>query len=193
FLAIDPILLVKFIPKGGPLQRGQTNNNCADPKDMPYILLERAIDAIGIYTGDKDIAEMGGTVITAGFVLSARSYARAASYVFCIRVSGGFAAYATFGLVTRTVKAIATTVARLPPAAQFALLVSAVFVVANPQARQRVANMLSAVGETLIDVWPVLEKAIALSNQKQVDAATARSLMDSHLAASRAKALTTAS
>ena len=59
---------------------------------MPYILLERAIGAIGIYTGDKDIAELGGTVITLGFVLSSRFYARAASYVFCIRIGGGIVA-----------------------------------------------------------------------------------------------------
>jgi hypothetical protein len=162
---------------------------CADPKDMPYILLESAIGAIGIYTGDKHITELGGTVITAKFVLSTRSYARAASYVFCIRVGGGLVGYATFGLVTWTVKTITTTIARLPPAAQLALLAGAVFVAANPQARARVANALSVVGEALIDVWPMMEKLIELSNQKKIDAAEARSLMDNHLAISRASAL----
>jgi hypothetical protein len=55
---------------------GSASSDCCDPKDLPYVLLERKIGANGTLTKDPHIAKLGGHPLTLDFVLSARGYAR---------------------------------------------------------------------------------------------------------------------
>src|SRR5579871_1652166 len=122
-----------------------------DEKDIPYVALERAIDAAGVLSRDKDIVELGGTPIGIEFVLSARTYARAASYAISIRVHGAWVANISFGLLAQLAKAIGASIARMPPAVKIVLLAGAVFVAVHPRARDRAWSFLSSAGSLLAE------------------------------------------
>jgi hypothetical protein len=67
---------------------GQASSECCDPKDLPYVLLERKIGADGILSRDRHIGKLGGHPLTLDFVLSTRGYAREVVKTITLRVGG---------------------------------------------------------------------------------------------------------
>jgi hypothetical protein len=144
-----------------------------DSKDVPYVALQRLINAVGILSRDNDIVDLGGNLVTLDFVLSVRTYARAASYAVGIRVGGVFVTSVSFELLAQLVKTISVSIARLPPAVKLALIASAAFVAMHPRTRERVLDSLSSIGKLAVDAWPVIVTLMETASQKQALAKTA--------------------
>ena len=146
-----------------------------DSKDVPYVALQQCVSAAAILSRDKDIDDLGGQRVDLEFVLSVRTYARAASYVVGIRVGGVVVTWISVGLLVQLVKLIASSLSRLPDGVKFVLVAAAAFVVIHPQSRERVLVFLKDLGESIADVWPEIEALIELAAAKQLEAETALS------------------
>lgn len=144
-----------------------------DPKDVPYVALQRTIAAAAVLSRDKDIEALGGKRVTLEFVFAVQSYARAASYAVGIRVGGVFVTWVSVSALGQIAKMIGAAIARLPPAAKIALVAGLIFVAVHPQSRERILESLKALGETLADAWPAILGVIEATTQKQMEAQAA--------------------
>ncbi len=144
-----------------------------DAKDVPYVALQETLCAAAILSRDKDIDRLGGNKVGLEFVLSVRSYARAATIVVGIRVGGAFVSTLSLGILMELAKGLGRLVVRMPEWAKFALLGAAVFVAVHPPARTRVLGLLATLGGELAELWPEVEKLIALAAEKDQEAAQA--------------------
>jgi predicted nucleic acid-binding protein len=144
-----------------------------DPKDIPYVALQRTISAQAILSRDKDIDALGGNRVDLEFVLSLRSYARAASYSVGIRVGGVVVAIVSLELLAQLMKMIGSTISELPPAIKVALVAGVVFVAAHPQSRGRVVELLRGLGKSLAGTWPAIEVLVEMASRKQMEAQSA--------------------
>jgi|GEM_PF-6710559 len=75
--------LINFVDVGGV----PADVKYRDPKDVPYILLQRRIEAT-IVTADKDVAAMDGKVVPLAVFATLRAYSRAAAVQVTLQVSG---------------------------------------------------------------------------------------------------------
>jgi predicted nucleic acid-binding protein len=75
---------IKFVDVGGVPDDGVKYR---DPKDIPYILLQRRIEA-SIVTSDKDVAAMDGRVVPIAVMATLRAYSRAAAVQATFQVGG---------------------------------------------------------------------------------------------------------
>jgi predicted nucleic acid-binding protein len=144
-----------------------------DAKDVPYVALQETLCAAAILSRDKDIDQLGGNKVGLEFVLSVRSYARAATVVVGIRVGGTLVSSLSFGLLIELVKGLGRLVANMPDWVKFALLSLTVFVAVHPPARERVLGFLTTLGGELTALWPEVEKLIALATVKDQEAVQA--------------------
>ena len=144
-----------------------------DSKDVPYVALQQSIAAAAILSQDTDIDELGGKRATLEFVLSVRSYARAASYTVAIRVGGTFITTVSIALMIGIVKGLGSLIAKLPDWLKIALLVLAVVAIVHPEYRERLVRFLKNMGGQLADFWPEIEKLIELDSAKQLEAEAA--------------------
>ncbi|MCX4176704.1 MULTISPECIES: hypothetical protein [Paraburkholderia] len=76
--------LINFVDVGGV---PDDDVKYRDPKDVPYILLQRKIEA-AIVTADKDVAAMDGKVVPLAVFATLRAYSRAAAVQVTLQVSG---------------------------------------------------------------------------------------------------------
>lgn len=76
--------LINFVDVGGV---PDDEVKYRDPKDVPYILLQRRIEAT-IVTADKDVAAMDGRVAPIAVLATLRAYSRAAAVQVTLQVSG---------------------------------------------------------------------------------------------------------
>lgn len=67
-------------------QTGTPTTDCIDLKDLPYVQLQKKLNADGILSKDTDISRMGGHLLTLDFVFSTRAYARSLVTTVSIRV-----------------------------------------------------------------------------------------------------------
>lgn len=144
-----------------------------DSKDVPYVALQQSIAAVAVLSRDKDIDQLGGKRVGLEFVLSVRSYARAASYAVGIRVGGIYIATISVGLLGQIIRAIAASVSRLPAGLKIALLAAIIFIAVHPPARERAITMLKNVGGGLAELWPEVEAIIELATEKGIEAEAA--------------------
>ena len=148
----------------------QTNG---DAKDVPYVALQETLCAAAILSRDKDIDQLGGNKVGLEFVLSVRSYARAATIAVGIHAGGALVSTLSLGLLVEFAKGLGRLVANMPDWVKLALLVGAVFVAVHPPARKRVLGLLTTLGGELAALWPEVEKLIALAAEKDQEAALA--------------------
>lgn len=149
----------------------EDNEFCkGDAKDVPYVALQQSIAASAILSQDTDIDELGGKRATLEFVLSVRSYARAASYSVGIRVGGTFITTVSIALFIETLKGLGSLLSKLPDWLKIALLILAVVVIVHPEYRERLVRFFKNMGGQLADFWPEIEKLIELDSEKQLEA-----------------------
>lgn len=126
---------------------------CCDPKDLPYIMLERKLGADGILSKDRHIAKLGGHLLTLDFMLSARKYARASVTVISIKVLGtvlpAAAMVVALDLARRIVKAFAT----LPDVVKAALVLGGIFALAHPDSRKWIMDRSTEAGDLIGAAW----------------------------------------
>ena len=141
-----------------------------DAKDVPYVDLQERIAAAAILSQDTDIDELGGNRATLEFVLSVRSYARAASYSVGIRVGGTFITTVSIALFIEIIKGLGSLLSKLPDWLKITLIAVAVLAIVHPDFRERLVRLMKKMGGAVIDFWPEVEKFIELASEKQLEA-----------------------
>lgn len=117
-----------------------------DPKDLPYVYLQKTIDAIGILSKDGDIERMGGNRLTVDFVLATRSYARAAAISVGIRVSGRYLGAIAIGGLLQLIGTAQRSLERLPPKLKLALFGVVIIAILHPGSRFWITAQLKKLG-----------------------------------------------
>jgi|GEM_PF-1570590 len=140
-----------------------------DPKDMPYLALEKKLSADGILSEDKDIGQMGGHALTLDFVLSVRSYARAAVVTVSIRVFGILLTTVAIMALAELFGKIGRSIAALPNPVKVMLLIAAIFVLLHSGSRKWIAERCSDIGSVIAPMWDDLSELLLMAAKMHVD------------------------
>jgi predicted nucleic acid-binding protein len=143
-----------------------------DPKDLPYVLLEKLVGAVGVLSYDPDIDRMGGNRLTLDFVLTTRHYARAAVVSVGIRVAGMLLGTIAIHTLLKVAAAVVKSVGLLPSKLRFVLLGVGVIAFLHPEARAWLTNRLRSFGPKLKAVFEVAHELASIEAQKREDAKT---------------------
>ena len=153
-----------------------------DPKDAPFIELEKEIDAFGILSDDSHIENMGGTRITLDVIVSMRDYSRHSAIEFKIKYMGVMTGTLSIKLITAIFKSIGGVfqgIKNLPKPVLYALLAGAVWVILDPKMRTKVMDKLRGFGVIMAPALGEAGQLIAeLSTLSASHAEKARSHQD---------------
>lgn len=115
--------LIIFMDMGGP------DDTFKDPKDAPYIKLQRRSGHL-IYSRDNDILNMGGKTATSAIVASLRVYSRNVVIEYILKAGGIGTLHLSFALVAaifRFAKSVVPNAKRIP---RGFWLAAAIFIIA---------------------------------------------------------------
>jgi hypothetical protein len=150
---------------------GVKGSECCDPKDLPYVLLERKLNADGILSRDRHIARMGGHPLTLDFVLSTRGYAREVVKTITLRVGGVVVPAVSLMVLHRVLRSIWKGVAVLPTPIKALLVAGGVVALAHPDSRRwlverclDVGVMFGSTGQMLIEL---VAQLMTMDNEAQ--------------------------
>lgn len=125
-----------------------------DPKDVPYVVLAEKIGAVGIFTNDRHIAELGGHPLTMDFIIAVRDYSRSAAKSIGARATSvmipGSILLVLMGLLVILIKAIA----RLRPDLKLVMLAGLGVALAIPSSRKWLADVAELAGTAVSDATP---------------------------------------
>jgi hypothetical protein len=146
-------LLIRFY---APIGDG-TEFALVDPKDSPYALTAKELDADFVRTTDAHFVRMGVTVIGSDLDLVLRDYARATSVLVSVKLGSTFAL--TFSIVAfvETIRGIAEMIRRLPPAARLILGTLVAAILLHPTSREWLTRWVKTLCERLRETKPMLE------------------------------------
>ncbi len=140
--------------------------DCCDPKDLPYVMLQQKVSADGILSKDAHIRSLGGHPLTLDFVLTARSYARAAVTSVSIRVFGTLLPTVSILAVAEMLKGAGRAVSRISKPMQILLLAAAAVALLHPTSRAWIQDRLTKLGALLIPLWDsIVELTISLTKR----------------------------
>jgi hypothetical protein len=141
-----------------------------DPKDLPYVDLEKMVGAIGVLSNDRDIERMGANRLTLDFVLSTRRYARTAVVSVGIRVSGMFIGTLAVESLLRIASTVKSTMEQLSPKLKLILLGAAVLAFLHPSSRAWFTQRLRKLGPTARMILETVGDIASLEAQNRKDA-----------------------
>jgi hypothetical protein len=127
-----------------------------DPKDLPYAVTFRELEADFVRTTDRHFAQMGVTVVGPELDLVLRDYARSTSVVVTVKLGSGYALTFSILAFIETIRGITEMIRKLPPAAKLILIAAAGVVLLHPTSRAKVAQGLKVVWERLRETKPIL-------------------------------------
>ena len=164
---------------------GEASSECCDPKDLPYVLLEKKIGADGILSRDRHIGKLGGHPLTLDFVLSTRGYAREVVKTITLRVGGIVVPVTSLMILDAVLRGVVRGIAALPAPMKTLLIASAVIALAHPDSRRWLVErcvdlgaILAAASQSLIEI---VAQLMAMDKEAQSKAgeylATASSLI----------------
>jgi predicted nucleic acid-binding protein len=149
-----------------------------DPKDIPYVELEKKIDAHGILSSDRDITALGGHALDLAFALLLRRYARSVAETGTLQLAGYTAGTLAMMGTAKAGRAIARSLASLPPAIKMLLIGSATIAVIHPASRKYILEFFAAMGDRIAAFAPdILAFVGDLSRQNAVARAHADELL----------------
>lgn len=122
-----------------------------DPNDQPYIDLRVSIDASAIYSEDPDLRGMEAPVVGQRVLTAARTYARAASISFTLKIGGVTvlaAGIAVLALVAKALIGGVRAIRQLPAWVQYLLAAGAVLALLHPPTRRWLRARLGSLSET---------------------------------------------
>ena len=127
-----------------------------DPKDSPYVLTARELDADFVRTTDAHFTRMGATVIGRELDRMLRDYARSTSVLVTVKLGSGYAI--TFSIVAfvETIRGITEMLRRLPPAAKVILAAAVALVFLHPSSREKVIQYAKTIWQRLREAKPIL-------------------------------------
>lgn len=143
-----------------------------DPKDLPYVHLQRVLNAVGILSKDGDIERMGGNPLAFDFVLATRSYARAAVISVGIRVSGRYLGTIAIGGFLQLIGVVKSSLEKLPPKLKLALLAVVVIAFLHPNSRTWITAKLEKLGPVASFLLDGMLMLSTIETQKREDAET---------------------
>jgi len=152
-----------------------------DAKDVPYIDLQRSIEAAAILSRDSDIEQMGGKAVGLKFVISLREYARASAYSVGIQFGGMVVSTMSIHAIIGVVKGVSSLLNRIPPRFKIALFFCALVAIAHPTSRGKILKFLTGAGNLVIEAWPHIEELIDLASEKKLVAEKALAESETHL------------
>lgn len=145
-------------------------NGAGDPKDIPYVHLEKAINASGILSKDEHIAQMGGNRLSLEFVLDTRKYARAAVISVGFRVSGHFLGAVTLSALKNVLNLVQGQLQKLSPKIKTVLLCAVVFALLHPGSRAWIMEQLKKLGPAFNFLSEGLFTFLTIEAQKREEA-----------------------
>jgi hypothetical protein len=107
-----------------------------DPKDSPYALTAKELDADFVWTNDAHFAQMGVTAVGSDMDRILRDYARSTSVLVTVKLGTGFAVVLGWQALGAMIGAVAGMIRRLPPAIQLTLGVAVTIAVLHPRSRE---------------------------------------------------------
>lgn len=130
-----------------------TGLSVVDPKDLPYVLLEKAVGAVGVLSHDRHLQKMGANRLTFDFVLTVRAYARASVVDVGIRVSGIMLGTVALGVFRSLISALRAMMERLPPAWKLVLAIAGFIAVLHPATRAWISDRLRSIAPAIAALW----------------------------------------
>lgn len=127
-----------------------------DPKDSPYALTARELDADFVRTTDPHFERMGVPAIGPDADQLLRDYARSTSVLVTVKLGSGLAL--TFGIqaFVEAIRVITEMFRKLPPAAKLILGALLAFALLHPTSREKLIQGLKKIWERLRETKPVL-------------------------------------
>ena len=127
-----------------------------DPKDSPYALTARELDADFVRTTDPHFERMGVPGIGPDADQLLRDYARATSVLVTVKLGSGLAV--TFGIqaFVEMIRGIAEIVRRLPPIVKTLLGVALAALILHPASRAKLGQWTKMLWERLKETKPTL-------------------------------------
>jgi predicted nucleic acid-binding protein len=154
-----------------------------DPDDLPYLYLRMQLDAEAIYTDDTDLEPMGAPVIGKDIVVALRDYSRAASVEMSIKMGGTVvfvAGTGAMGVIWKLLKQLGESFSRLPRGFQLVLAGAVLVMLAHPQGRMMLRNLVLAVpthaGAVLKLLLPLLDETMVKVDRAKGSAEAALSV-----------------
>jgi len=108
-----------------------------DPKDSPYALTARELDADFVRTTDPHFVQMGVTVIRPELDRVLRDYARATSVLVTVKLGSGLALTLGIQAFVELIRAIIEMIVKLPPAIKVLLGTAVAIAVLHPTSREK--------------------------------------------------------
>jgi hypothetical protein len=127
-----------------------------DPKDSPYALTARELDADFVRTNDPHFERMGVPAIGQDVDQLLRDYARATSILVTVKLGSGLAL--TFGIqaFVEAIRSITEMFRKLPPPVKLILGALLAIALLHPTSRERLIQSLKKIWERLRETKPVL-------------------------------------
>lgn len=135
-----------------------------DPDDAYFIVLAKAIQAVGVISNDYHIEKMGGKKISVDFVISLRDYSRAAAIELNISCMGLQLGLVSIGAVIglfESIKSLVSGIAKAPDWLKVTLILGVTFCVLHPGTRKRISAGVKQVLGNIQGVTPLLMSHIA--------------------------------
>jgi predicted nucleic acid-binding protein len=132
--------LITFLDMGGP------DDSYDDPKDAPYIKLQRHSGHL-IYSRDSDITRMGGQVASAVLIASMRMYSRRVVVEYTLKIGGTGTLYVsleTVAAIGRLLREIVPSARALPRWVWWAALLTIACALLYRPSRQYLFNIVQA-------------------------------------------------
>lgn len=169
---------IKFIDSGCPADAPEGTR---DPKDWPYIALQRELEH-PIITNDKDIPAMGGAVADIKVIASLRDYARSSANALSIVVGGTVVAAIPFAIVASAISFLSGWIGRNLPGVSKWLSIGAVVLILvlilYPPGRQwlkeKVKGLSSSVQAVFSEMYITLQPIIDAYEDHKDAAASAK-------------------
>jgi predicted nucleic acid-binding protein len=150
--------------------------NVRDHKDLAYIKLQEATGA-NIYSRDKDIAAMGGSVIQYSIVTSLRDYSRNAAVEYTLKIGGVISleiSKTLFALVAELIQKVFSKAKNLPKWVYIAVIGMLIFILVNEASRDKFMKLLNTIfgniGELIDNIIKEVEPLIIAYEEAQLQA-----------------------
>src|SRR5258706_5713670 len=127
-----------------------------DPKDSPYALTARELDADIVRTTDKHFEKMGVAVAGQELDVVLRDYARSTTVLVTAKLGSGFAITFSLAAFVEMVRGLVKLIRKLPPLAKLMLCAAIVIAFTHPKSRQKLMQWSKRIWERFQEAKPEL-------------------------------------
>lgn len=127
-----------------------------DPKDSPYAITARELDADCVWTNDAHFTRMGVTAVGSDMDTVLRDYARSTSILVTVKLGTGIALIFGCQALAEMTRAVAGMIQKLPPAVKLTLGVVLTIALLHPRSRDRLIKSSKKIWERVKESRPVL-------------------------------------